>query len=209
MDAAVEYEKFGFSLDMSGDEIETLGWDLDELMEEESPLGTIEEVWDDAALRRAYPDAMDKMGDIEVAVILGRLTRLFGAVTLDKDEVEGVGFRAPLVVTRLEDDKAVAAAVCYERNGVAYLCAVATDEEDEDLVEEVAREFWRMLLDELDDLEDEDVLVYSPDEDVWFHYGVAEGAEPFVRQQDEPTDELDELEGDTEPEDNYDEESEY
>jgi len=205
MAASVVFEKFGFSLDLAGEEIEALGFDLAHVMAEESPLGTIEDVWEDKALRRRFPDAIDKVGEMDAAVLLGRLTSLFGAVTLAEGEIESVGFRAPLLVFRSGDaeEEAVAVAVAFDRLGASCLSVVAF-EDDERLPEKVAREFWGLIFNDLDELEDEDVRVFNAEEDAWISYGVAKGV-PFLTHDEAEPEELEEFEEEPFGQEQYDE----
>jgi len=205
MQAPVTFGKFGFALDLSGEEVEALGWDLEALMDVESPLSVIEDVWDDAKLRRRYPGAIDKVGEHDAAVLLGRLTSLFGVVTLPEGEIEGMGFRAPLIVTRAGDKnlEAVGIALAYDSYASLRLAVVSLKDDDK-VVEQIARDFWSLLLDDLDSLEDEDVRVFNREEGVWIVYGVTDGA-PFYEEEEAEDEELEEYEEEPFGQERYDE----
>lgn len=201
MKTTVEYVHFGFSIDLAGEEIDALGLDLATLTAIESPLGTVEDIWDDEEIRDQFPDAIDQIGEFECPIVLGRLTSLFGVVTLDEGEVEGMGFRAPLIVTRAGDDEPIAVAVAHDDMGASRLAVTSFDENEETALE-IAREFWGLILGDLDEIEEEDVRVFNTEERQWLCYGITDG-EPFMYMEDAAEEELDEYEDDPYGQDQY------
>ena len=208
MKSSMTYDEFGFSFDSSGEGVEALGFDIAGLMEEESPLATLEDVWNDKTLRERFPDAIDRVGEHDAAVVLGRLTSLFGAVTIEEGEYPGATFCAPLVVYRVEDgeDEPIAAALLFDQYAMSRLTVVPL-EDDIRLARKIAREIWSLVLDDLDDLEDADVRVFHPEDEVWLAFGVVNG-EPFFSREDAEEEELEEFEEEPYGQDMYEEEGE-
>ncbi|MCX7047979.1 MAG: hypothetical protein NTX50_21150 [Candidatus Sumerlaeota bacterium] len=209
MAANVTYEEFSFALDLASEELEALGYDAHTIVKEESPLHTIEQVWNDKAMRQRFPDAIDKVGEADAAVVLARLSFLFGVITANEGEYEGAGFCAPLIVTRAGDvdGEAVAVAAAYDYYGSSRLSVLPLGD-DESLAEEIAREFWSLIFDELDALEEAEARVYNPDGGVWISYGVDDKGKMFMTTDEAEPEELEEFEERPFGQDRYEEEEE-
>lgn len=204
MDSGVESQKYRFALDPLGEGIQSRGYELATLMTEESPLGMLPEVWDDRETREQYPDAIDAVGEAEAAFMVGRLSALFGSVTLEEGEIEGVGFLAPLLVYCVDEEEGdpVALAAAFARfDEVIFACVALADDEDERAL--VARAFWSMVFDDLEDIEEEEARVFNQEDEHWLCYGVVDG-ELFMREEDPDEEDLAELEDSPYGQDRYD-----
>jgi hypothetical protein len=207
MEPVFDFEEYGFSLDSVGEAIEELGYDLDALMVEESPIGTMDEAWDDRVIRDRFPDAIDVVGETDGAFILGRLTSLFGSVTLEEGEIEGTGFRVPMIVHRAgeEGGDPVAVAIAFDHYARAKFCSIPLSG-DVATAKKIAREFWSLMLGDPESLEEEEVRVFNRETDSWICYGVADGT-PFISEEEAEEEEIEELSEEPYGQDRYEDEA--